>query len=107
MSKNKQDFNPKYTLAKYLVVSLAFFTGTLFLHKFALGYYSVATGSIICVFMILMIAPLFAQSFISWALVLLVAIVPPWLGVIEAIIYLKKTPDEFIEKYIKNRKYFL
>jgi len=90
MAKRKQKYNSKYRLVKYLVLSLAFCCGTLCLHKFALGYYFVAIGSLI---ISIFIPILFLVNFL--------------LGIIESIIYLQKTPDEFVETYIKNCKRFL
>jgi hypothetical protein len=89
MAKNNRKYSPKYRIAKYLVLGLAFCFGTICLHKFALGYYFVAIGSLI---LSIFIPFLFLINF--------------FLGIVESLIYLQKTPDEFVETYIKGRKFF-
>ena len=74
-------------------VLLAFFLGTLGIHKFYLGYKNPGIIALLC-------------GTIGWFLIL-PGIAASILGFVEFIIYLTKSDEEFQEIYVQNKKEWL
>jgi len=82
---------------------LAIFLGCLGIHKFYLGYTKAA---------LIMLISTVVGNILGWGLIFLVVpgilLLAPFgmwvIGIIEGIMYLTKSPEEFNEIYVKNEK---
>ena len=95
MSWNGQTLNPGFAGRKLPAGILAIFFGTLGIHKFILGY----VGAGIAMLAITIVCSLLSLTVIGAFLGVPVISILALIGLIEGIIYLTKSDDEFIQRY--------
>jgi TM2 domain-containing membrane protein YozV len=96
----KEDWNnpqPQSTENKRVVSGiLAIILGSLGVHKFVLGYNTEG--------LIMLGVTIFSYLTLCFAIGFLIIWIPPIIGLVEGIIYLTKTDEEFYRTYQANKK---